>query len=128
MDTLANISKVFQYILPIIAVVALVALVVLLVKAIGIVKGLNVTVTKANTTVDGVNEVVGTANGYLKDFDVTVKAVNNMAMSVEAVRATTERAVKKTASSFTKEYDQVKGWVTTFLDEKLPKKDKNNEA
>ncbi len=127
MNTLAQISQFFQYILPVAAVIALAALVVLLIRVINVVKNLTVIVTKTNTTMDGVNEAVGITNNYLKDMNVTVKAVNNMAMSVEAVRATTERAVKKTAKTWNKEYEQVKGWVTNFLEEKLPKKDKEKQ-
>ena len=118
MNTMESISQVFGYILPIIAVIALIVLIVLLLNVNKVIKGLNVTITKANTTVDGVNEAVATTNGYLKDFDVTVKTVNNVAMSVEAVRATTERVVKKSADSVSRQYNQVKGAVTEFLEKR----------
>ena len=122
MESLANISQIFGYILPIVGVCVLIALIVLLINVIKIVKGLNVTVGKANITVDGVNEAVATTNGYLKDLNTTVKTVNNMAMSVEAVRATTERAVKRSTAAWSKQYNQVKGYVLDFLEKKGPGK------
>lgn len=121
MDSFESVSKFFSNILPIVGVLAIVALIVLLIHLIGVLR-------KVKITVNGVNEAVGTANGYLKDFNVTVKTVNNMAMSVEAVRATAERAVKKTAKTWTKEYDNVKTWVTDFLENKLPRKNKAEKA
>ena len=48
-----------------------------------------------------------------------------MAMSVEAVRATTERAVKRTAKKWSKQYDQVKSAVTDVLEKSFaPKEEK----
>ena len=129
MEGLASISQVFGYLLPIIGVVALIALIVLLINVINITKDLKVTVTKANPIVDGVNEAVTTTNGYLKEFNTTVKAVNNMSMSVEAVRATTERVVKNSAKQFNKQYAQVKEWVTDALEKReLEKKSKQQVA
>ena len=118
MESFESISKIFGYLLPIVGVICVIVLIVVLINVNKIIKNLTVTVTKANTTVDGVNEAVTTANGYLKDFDVTVKAVNNVAMSVEAVRATTERVVKRSADKVNKQYTQVKTWVTDFLEKK----------
>lgn len=118
MDALANISQIFAYLLPILGAIALCLLIVLLVKMVGILKNMNITVTGVNTAVD-------TTNGYLKELDTTVKSVNNMAMSVEAVRATTERAVKKTAKKWSKQYDQVKSAVTDVLEKSFaPKEEK----
>ncbi len=124
MEGLASISQLFSYLLPIIAVIALVVLIIVLLNVIKVVKGLNITVTKANPIVDGVNDAVTTANGYLKEFDTTVKAVNNMAMSVEAVRATTSRVVKNSADKWNKQYTQVKQWVL----EALEKRDREKNA
>ena len=122
MEGLASISQVFGYLLPIIGVVALIALIILLINVINITKDLKVTVTKANPIVDGVNEAVTTTNGYLKEF-------NNMSMSVEAVRATTERVVKNSAKQFNKQYAQVKEWVTDALEKReLEKKSKQQVA
>ena len=133
MDSLATISQVFMYLLPVFGVIVLAALAVLLVKMLGILKNVNITVTGVNTAVD-------TTNGYLKELDTTVKSVNNMAMSVEAVRATTERAVKKTAKKWSKQYDTVKAAVTDALEknfsqpkeqpkaEEKPKEEKPKEA
>ncbi|MBQ9037271.1 MAG: hypothetical protein IJJ19_01530 [Erysipelotrichaceae bacterium] len=118
MESLASISQVFSYLLPILAVIALIVLIVVMINVIKVVKGVNVTVTKANPIVDGVNDAVTTANGYLKEFDTTVKAVNNMAMSVEAVRATTSRVVKNSADKWTKQYNQVKQWVLDALEKR----------
>lgn len=109
METLASISQVFLYLLPIVGVIALGFLISVLIKMGGIMKNVNVTVT-------GVNDAVGTTNGYLKELNTTVKTVNNMAMSVEAVRATTERAVKKAAKTASKQYDQVKTAVSDILE------------
>ncbi|MBQ1521204.1 MAG: hypothetical protein IIZ74_00390 [Erysipelotrichaceae bacterium] len=109
METLANISQVFMYLLPIAGVITLGFLISVLIKMRGIMNNVNITVT-------GVNDAVGTTNGYLKELNTTVKSVNNMAMSVEAVRATTERAVKKAAKTASKQYDQVKTAVTEILE------------
>ena len=121
MSSFENVSNFFRNLLPILAVVAILALIVLLIHLISVMRKVKITVT-------GVNEAIGTTNGYLKDFEVTVKTVNNMAMSVEAVRATAERAVKKTAKTWTREYDTVKAWVTDFLENKLPRKNKAEKA
>ncbi len=115
MDTINKIGEVCSTLLPIFGVLALIALIIFLVYLVKLFKGLNETVTKANTAVDGVNEALDTVNGYIKDLNVTVNTVNNVAMSVEAVRATAERAVKKSAASMSKQYEQVKTWVTEFL-------------
>ena len=122
MDSLANISQIFAYLLPILGAIALCLLIVLLVKMVGILKNMNI-------TVNGVNTAVDTTNGYLKELDTTVKSVNNMAMSVEAVRATTERAVKKTAKKWSKQYDQVKSAVTEVLEKSFstPKEEKEKD-
>ena len=122
METLEMIGKIFGYILPVVGVIAVIALIVVLIKVIKILSGLGPTVKKVDITVEGVNEAIGTTNGYLKDLNTTVKAVNNMSMSVEAVRATTERVVKKTAKEWNKQYDQVKGWVTDVLERHDAKK------
>ena len=122
MNTLEMIGKIFGYILPIVGVIAVIILIVVLLKVAKILNGFGGTVKKVDITVDGVNEAIGTTNGYLKEFNTTVKAVNNMSMSVEAVRATTERVVKKTAKEWNKQYDQVKGWVTDMLEKHDAKK------
>lgn len=116
MDSLETISKVFLYLLPIFGVIVLAVLAVLLIRLLGLLKNVNI-------TVNGVNSAVDTTNGYLKELDTTVKSVNNMAMSVEAVRATTERAVKKTAKKWSKQYDQVKAAVTDALEKTLASKE-----
>ena len=122
METLEMIGKIFGYILPVVGVIAVIALIVMIVKIIKVLNGLGGTVKKVDITIEGVNEAIGTTNGYLKDLDTTVKAVNNMSMSIEAVRATTERAVKKTAKEWNKQYDQVKNWVTDVLEKRDAKK------
>ena len=109
METLASVSQVFLYLLPIVGVITLCFLISVLIKMRGIMNNVNVTVT-------GVNDAVGTTNGYLKELNTTVKSVNNMAMSVEAVRATTERAVKKAAKTASKQYDQVKTAVGEIIE------------
>ena len=109
MDSLATISQVFTYLLPVVGVVVLVILADALIKILKLIKNLDVTVNGLNTTVD-------TTNGYLKELDVTVNSVNNLAMSVEAVRATTERAVKKTAKKWSKQYDRVNSAVSDVLE------------
>ena len=122
METLELIGKIFSYILPVVGVIAVIALIVMLIKIIKILNGFGGTVKKVDVTVEGVNEAIGTTNGYLKELNTTVKAVNNMSMTVEAVRATTERAVKKTAKEWNKQYDQVKAWVTDILEKRDAKK------
>ena len=129
MEGLASISQVFGYLLPIIGAVALIVLIVLLLNVNKMLKDVNVTVSKCNPVVDGVNDAVATTNGYLKDLKTTVVAVNNLSMSVEAVRATTERVVKNSASKINKQYDQVKEWVTDALEKReIAKKAEKQEV
>ncbi len=109
MEVLASISEIFKYLLPIFGVLVLGVLIIILIRVFGLLKNVNITVTGVNTAVD-------TTNGYLKELNTTVKTVNNVAMSVEAVRATTERAVKNTAKKWSKQYDQVKTYVTDALE------------
>ncbi|MBR0385117.1 MAG: hypothetical protein IJI05_01050 [Erysipelotrichaceae bacterium] len=116
MDNLVKISEIFGYVLPIIGAVALIVLIIVLLTLRKTLKNVNITVSKANVTVDGVNEAVGTTTGYLKELKPTVMAVNNMAMSVEAVRATTERVVKRSVKKISKQYNQVKTMVSDMLE------------
>lgn len=101
--------------LPVFALIALLVLIIVMIRLSSLMKRLKITVT-------GVNKAVDTTNTYLGEMDVTVKAVNNLAMSVEAVRFTTEKAVKKSAAEWNKTYHKVKDWVTEALEEADAKK------
>ena len=64
METLASVSQVFLYLLPIVGVITLGVLISVLIKMRGIMNNVNITVT-------GVNDAVGTTNGYLKELNTT---------------------------------------------------------
>ncbi len=120
MDILATISNVFKYLLPIVGVAVLVALLILLVKVLSILK-------KVTNIVESLNSTMNKVDGYVGDFNVTVKTINNISMSIEAVRVTLEHLVKKAFEAWQKEFDTVKSMVTTLL-EKLDKKKENVEV
>ncbi|MBO4538369.1 MAG: hypothetical protein IKX74_01385 [Erysipelotrichaceae bacterium] len=114
MENLEKISKVFGLVLPVLGVIALIILIVLLVKILKIVSGLNTTVGAANESLDLVK-------GYLGEFNTTVRAVNNMSMSVESVRVTLTSLITKAIKKWAQEYETIRNMLTSIL-ESLTKK------
>ena len=109
-EIFATVVDVCTKLLPIFGVLVLLVLFILLIRLIK-------TFKKLNTSLDGVNEAMDTVNVYLKDLNTTVEAVNNIATSVEAVRFTTEKSIKKTTGGISKGFSKVKGWTTGVLEE-----------
>ncbi len=115
MELFEKISKVFGLILPILGVIALIILIILLAKINKIVSSLDTTVGSANQSLDLVK-------GYLGEFNTTVKAVNNMSMSVESVRVTLSSLISKAIKKWAQEYETIRNMLTSILDN-LTKKD-----
>ncbi len=119
MQALVSISNVFSAILPILGVAALIALIIVLIKLIQL-------LTKVSKTMEKVDSTVEIVKGYTADMNVTVKTVNNVAFSVEAVRVSLERMIKSIAANWTKQFEQIKAQINAILD-RLDKKDSKKE-
>ena len=115
MEIFEKISKVFGLILPILGVIALVILIILLAKV-------NKMVSSLDTTVDSANKSLDLVKGYLGEFNTTVRAVNNMSMSVESVRVTLSSLISKIIKKWAQEYETIRNMLTSILDN-LTKKD-----
>jgi len=130
MEFLQLVSQIFGYLLPIIGTIALIILMVVGVKATKLIKrvensltNVDAIVSTANDTIGNLNKTIETANKYVDDFGVTAKTINNVSMTVEAVRFTLEQMVKKFIARWTKEYEQIKNMILSFL-EKIENKDR----
>lgn len=119
MKTLSMIGAIFQQILPILGCLALIALVIVLIKVITL-------LNKLNKTMDTVGGTIDLVKGYTADMNVTVKTINNVAFSIEAVRLAIERLVKSISTSWVKQFEQLKSQVSLLL-EKMDKKEKEKE-
>ena len=108
MENLEKISRVFGYLLPVLGVVALIILIIVLVKVNKIISGLGTTIGSANQSLDLVK-------GYLGEFNTTVRAVNNMSMSVESVRVTLTSRISKAIKKWAEEYEAIRNMLTSIL-------------
>ncbi len=132
MEFLQLLGQIFGYILPFAGTIALVILSVVGLKAVKLIKrvestltNVDATVTNANNAIDGLNKTIEMTNKYVEDFGVTSKTVNNVSMSVEAVRYSLEKTVKKIIVGWTREYELIKNLTLSFLD-KVEKKVKES--
>ncbi len=131
MEFLQLVSQIFGYILPVLGTVALIILIILGIKVTKLIKKVEESLTNVDATVGNLNKTIEMANKYVEDFGVTAKTVNNVSMSVEAVRYTLEQMIKKLIARWTKEYEQIKSLVLSFLERAEEKvaaaKNKKNE-
>ncbi|MGI6509175.1 MAG: hypothetical protein ACOX1L_01140 [Erysipelotrichaceae bacterium] len=123
MEFLQLISQVFGYILPVAGVIALIILIVLLLRVTKLIQKVDNSLTNVDSVVSSANNAIGNlnktiemANKYVDDFGVTSKTVNNVSMSIEAVRYTLEQMIKKFIARWTKEYEQIKSLILSFLE------------
>ncbi|MGI6608335.1 MAG: hypothetical protein ACOX1F_05070 [Erysipelotrichaceae bacterium] len=123
MEFLQSVSQFFEYLLPILGTIAFIFLIIVAVKAIKLIKNVNNSLTSvdtvmsnANTVIENLNKTIEMANKYVDDFGVTAKTVNNVSMSIEAVRYTLEQVIKKIVTRWTKEYEQIKKLILSFLE------------
>lgn len=123
MEFLQLISQVFGYILPVAGVIALIILIVLLLRVTKLIQKVDNSLTNVDSVVSSANNAIGNlnktiemANKYVDDFGVTSKTVNNVSMSIEAVRYTLEQMIKKFIARWTKEYEQIKNLILSFLE------------
>ena len=107
MDILTKVSEVCGYLLPILGVILLVVLIVL--------------VSKILKTLKKADEAIVITKGYLQELDTTVKTINNVSMSVEAVRSTMTRVITKFVNKCSKNYDEIKAAVMNLLEKIFPK-------
>ena len=108
MENLEKISQLFSYALPILGVIVLIILIIVLVKLNKIISGLDNTIGSANQSLDLVK-------GYLSEFNTTVRAVNNVSMSVESVRVTLSSLISKAIKKWAEEYEAIRNMLTSIL-------------
>ena len=108
MENLEKISQLFSYALPILGVIVLIILIIVLVKLNKIISGLDNTIGSANQSLDLVK-------GYLGEFNTTVRAVNNVSMSVESVRVTLSSLISKAIKKWAEEYEAIRNMLTSIL-------------
>ncbi|MCR5067698.1 MAG: hypothetical protein K6A14_06530 [Erysipelotrichaceae bacterium] len=108
MENLEKISQLFGYALPILGVIVLIILIIVLVKLNKIISGLDNTIGSANQSLDLVK-------GYLGEFNTTVRAVNNVSMSVESVRVTLSSLISKAIKKWAEEYEAIRNMLTSIL-------------
>ncbi|MDI9540132.1 MAG: hypothetical protein QM204_01465 [Bacillota bacterium] len=123
MEFLQLVAQIFGYILPVAGTLALIILIVVGIKVAKLIKKVENSLTNVDTVVSSANNAIGNlnktidmANKYVDDFGVTAKTVNNVSMSIEAVRYTLEQMIKKFIARWTKEYEQIKNLILSFLE------------
>ena len=127
---LEDISSYASLLLPIFAAIVLVLLIILVLRILSF-------ISRVDKTVMNVDEILDVSKEYLVDLKTTVHAVNNVSMSVEAVRVTLERMIKKYYRKAVTEVAEVKAWIKEFMEKNskpeettevvVRKEDKNND-
>lgn len=105
---LEDISSYASTLLPIFAGVLLILLIILVARLLAF-------MSRVSRTVDNVEDILQVSKNYLIDIRTTISAVNNVSMSVEAIRVTIERLFKKYYRKAVTEVEEVKAWVRKLM-------------
>ena len=98
---LEEISKYASILLPIFALILVIILIVVAIR-------FSLFLTKLNSTVTSVDDVVNTTKNYLVELKTTVNTMNNVSMTVEAVRVSVSRLFKKMYRKAMSNYEDIK--------------------
>lgn len=93
---------------PIVGVIVLVLLAILIWEIIKFIKGLDTTVNKINNTIESVDKSV-------EKIQVPLNTVASISQTVDTVHAYSKRAVGKSVSMVTDNYEIIKDWVSGFF-------------
>lgn len=111
METLELISKISNYILPIIGVIALIVFIIVLIKASSTIKKANITIQKANKILDSVDECV-------ERLKPTTYTISSIMATVETARVAIEKFVSGSIDKIAKTFENVKDFIVMLLEGK----------
>ncbi len=106
---LEDISSYASLLLPVFAGILLVLLIILVLRILSF-------ISRVDKTVINIDEILDVSKEYLGDLKTTVHTINNVSMSVEAVRVTLERMIKKYYRKAVTEVAEVKAWIKQFME------------
>ena len=123
MEFLQIVSQIFGYLLPVLGTAVLIILIIVGLRALKLIQkvensltNIDTVVSNANNTLGNLNKTIEMANKYVVDFSVTSKTVNNVSMSIEAVRYALEQMIIKLIVKWTKEYEKIKNLIFSFFE------------
>lgn len=105
---LEEISKYASILLPIFGLILVIILIVVAIR-------FSALITKLNSTVTNVDEVVGTTKNYLVELKTTVNTMNNVSMTVEAVRVSLSKLFKKFYRKAMTNYEDIKEFFNKLV-------------
>ncbi|MCF0111800.1 MAG: hypothetical protein HUJ58_07855 [Erysipelotrichaceae bacterium] len=123
MEILETVNQYCGYAVNILLVVVLLVLIFVLLKVLGILSDVKKMMPKVDSTLDIVND-------YLDEFKIPVRAIVNVSMSVEALRAATEMTIKNFADKMSENMRIVAEFLRQFWDNlsKAQKEETSEEA
>jgi len=104
-DFLLVVSQYANMVVPILLVIVLILLVALLINCIKLVSGFRKTTDKVNGTIDIVND-------YLGELKLPLRVLNNVSMSIEALRAASEETIRSLFDKLQENYQYIKQFLT----------------
>lgn len=105
---LEEISKYASILLPVFALILVVILIIVAIKA-------SVLITKLNSTVTNVDEVIHTTKNYLVELKTTVNTMNNVSMTVEACRVALQKLFRKMYRKAMTNYEDIKEFINKLV-------------
>lgn len=93
---------------PVLTIVVLVLLGIALWEIIKLIKGLDVTILKLNSTIDEVDK-------SLEKLQAPLDTVESLSYTVDSVHAFTKRSVEKSVDMITDNFNVVKDWATSLF-------------
>ena len=117
---LEDISSYASLLLPIFAAIVLVLLIILILRILSF-------ISRIDKAVINLDEILDVVKVYVIDLKTTIHAINNVSMSVEAIRVTLDRFIKKYYRKAVTEVEEVKAWIKEFM-EKNSKPEETTEV
>ncbi|MBR0136784.1 MAG: hypothetical protein IJM15_00010 [Erysipelotrichaceae bacterium] len=84
-------------------------------------------ISRIDKAVINLDEILDVVKVYVIDLKTTIHAINNVSMSVEAIRVTLDRFIKKYYRKAVTEVEEVKAWIKEFM-EKNSKPEETTEV